>query len=164
MERIHIFVARDPEGPSDVAVEWHADLGNGSVDFSRPLPPGRQKLWPERLKRIGHLFDGHVMIGHLDSTHADGHVEVSHLGDGHLHAGYALVLQSPRYVFGRFRHALRMFDGAGNATDEGAVVTAHTVNASPPIPSRLRRTGWNAASLQLQFAFEPVRFNPVIGN
>ena len=61
-------------------------------------------------------------------------------------------------------HALRMFDGAGNATGDGELQYSHTVNSSPPVPIGLRRTNWNAMTSQLQFEFEPVRFDPVIGN
>ncbi len=164
MQRIRMMVARNPDGASDVSVEWYGDLGTGNVDFGRALPPGRQKLWRECPQRVGHLLEGHLMIGHMDCVQADGHLEVTHVGHGHLEAGYALALESPRYVFGRFRHALRMFDGAGNATGEGELAFGHTVNSSPPVPTGFRRTEWNAATSQLQFAFDPVRFNPVIGN
>jgi hypothetical protein len=164
LQRIRILIARNSEGHSDTAVEWYADLGSGSVDFTRPLPPGRQKLWPESPTHVGHGQVGHLVIGHLDTVHDDGHLECTHVGDGHLEAGYALLLESPRYVFGRFRHALRMFDGAGIATSEEALEYSHTINSSPPVPLGTRRTNWNAATRQLQFAFTPVRFSPVIGN
>ncbi|MCA9252835.1 MAG: hypothetical protein KDA54_17030 [Phycisphaerales bacterium] len=164
MQRVRILVARHPEGPSDVAVEWFGDLGGGTVDHTRLLPPGRQKLWPECAPHVGHLLVGHLMVGHVDTVRDDGHLEVLHLGDGHLQAGFALVLESPRYVFGRFRHALRMLDGAGNATGDDALVFAHTVNSSPPVPQNLRRSQWNAATSQLEFMFTPVRFKPIVGN
>ncbi|GJM25996.1 MAG: hypothetical protein DHS20C16_24110 [Phycisphaerae bacterium] len=164
MQRIRILIARDPDAGSDLAVEWYAGLGSGSVDLTRPLPPGRQKLWPESPAYVGHVQVGHLVIGHLDTVYDDGHLECTHVGDGHLEAGYAMVFDSPRYVFGRFRHALRMFDGAGNATGEEALEYIHTINSSPPAPLGIRRSSWNASTSQLQFEFTPVRFNPVIGN
>lgn len=164
MQRIRVLVPRLRSDSADTSVEWYGDLGSGAIDFGRPFPPSRKKLWQESPEHVGHVRVGHLMIGHLDTVRVDGHVEGVHLDDAHLEATFALVLDSPRYVFGRFRHALRMFDGAGNATADDAIEFAHTINSCPPVPSGLRRGAWNSATLQLQIEFKPVRFIPVIGN
>lgn len=164
MQRIRILVPRGRGLGPDTSVEWYGDLGVGVIDYDRAFPPGRKLLWPEAPEFSGHILGGHLMNNHLDSVETDGHLEGVHLQETHMEATFALVLDSPRYVFGRFRHALRMFNGAGNATGEGAIELIRTVNSSPPVPLGLRRRGWDAETSQLSFEFEPVRFTPVIGN
>ena len=77
-------------------------LAAETVDFDHPLPPGQKRFWPESPTHIGHVQVGHLIIGHLSPVHVDGHLEGTHLLDGHFEAGFAMVFESPRYVFGRF--------------------------------------------------------------
>lgn len=163
MKRVRFLVPRDVTYSSDVAFELYGDLGSGTVDFTRPLPPGRVRLWPEGAPRTGHLRDGHLMLRHVDSVDVDGHLEGTHLWDGHLQPVLAVVVDSPRYVFGRFRHAIRMFDGAGNTSAQAPVEHVQTINAAPSAPRGLKRVGWDGAGQRLLFSFDPVRFNAVAG-
>lgn len=164
MQRVRVLVARPLGSSADTSVEWYGDLGTGVVDYGRALPPGRKPLWPEAPRSPGHALTGHLMVGHLSAVQLDGHVEGVHLDDAHLESSSAIVFDSPRYVFGRFVHALRMFDGAGNASAQGGMEIATTINSSPPVPRGLRRGVWNAETSQLGFEFDPVRFTPVAGN
>lgn len=164
MQRIRVLVSRPRDSGVDTKVEWYGDLGLGTVNYGRPLPPGRKPLWPEAPQPSGHVFSGHLMVGHLNAVQLDGHMEGMHLADAHLEALFALAFDSPRYVFGRFRHALRMFDGAGNASAVGGMEFIQTINSSPPVPTGVQRGDWSAKTSQLRFHFDPIRFTPVIGN
>ncbi|NOX58647.1 MAG: hypothetical protein GXP29_07285 [Planctomycetes bacterium] len=164
MQRVRMLIPRLRSGSADTSVESYADLGSGTIDYARPLPPGRKQLWQRSAAHVGHVQVGHLMIGHLDTTQEDGHVEGVHLTEGHLEPTAVVVMDSPRYVFGRFRHALRMFDDAGNASAMKAGEVVHTINSSPPVPLGLARSAWNATTRQLLLTFTPVRFRPVIGN
>ena len=164
MKRIRFVVPRGVTYSADVSFELCGDLGSGAIDFARPLPPGRVRLWPEGAPRAGHLHDAHLILRHLDSIDLDGHLEGMHGGDEHLRPALAVVVESPRYVFGRFRHAIRMFDGVGNTSAESPLEHVHTINAAPPGPRGLRRVGWDEPQQRLHLAFDPVRFEAVPGS
>ena len=161
MKQVWFHIPRSRLQPSDTAVELCGDLGTGVIDYGRPLPPGRMRLWPAATVRVGHMLDGHLVARHLDDVDEDGHLEDMHLGSAHLEPELAMSLASPRYVFGRFRHALRWLDGAGNTSQ--AIERAVTINDSPDAPKALRRRGWNDETKQLVFEFRGVRFEAVAG-
>ena len=164
MQRIRFLVPRSVTYSADISFELCGDLGSGTIDFTRPLPPGRTRLWPAGAARAGHLHDAHLIMRHLDSVDVDGHLEGMHEGDEHLQSALAVTVESPRYVFGRFRHAIRMFDGAGNTSAESPPEHVQTINAAPPPPRGLRRIGWDEAQHRLRLAFDPVRFEAVPGS
>jgi hypothetical protein len=126
-----------------------------------PLPPGRVGLWPDCVASP-HLESGHLLGTHVDAARADGHLEGAHLLHPHGMVQLAFVLESPSYVFGRFRHALCLSDGAGHTALTGELV--QTVNSAPEAPTGLRLTGWDASARVLRFAFRRVRFVPLAGN
>jgi len=163
MKRLRFLVLRLPVFAADTSVEMYGDLGSGAIDYTKPLPPGRVRLWPAASGRMGHLFDAHLTVGHLDNVFEDGHLTGGHLLDGHLTPALAIVFHSPRYGLGRFRHGFRLLDGSGNGSAEGAMEFAHTVNEAPDVPRSMRRSGWVAASKQVRFALAPVRFAAVAG-
>ena len=142
-------------------MELIGDLGSGTLDVNNPFPPGRVRLWPAAGALCGHLLDAHVMRWHLDVTGADGHLEGRHLWDDHWAPILAIAFESPRYVFGRFRHALRLIDISGNVSADTEFV--HTINDSPAVPLRMRRIGWDAVDSRVLFDFEPVRFRALAG-
>ena len=162
MQRIHLVVPRGPAYAADTACEWYGDLGSGEIDYTRPLPPGRVRLWPVATS-VGHLTGGHLSGRHLDAVDADGHLEDAHLLEKHLTPAGALVLVSPRYVFGRFQHALRMFDGAGNASPDATGIAAVTINSAPAAPGGLRRGTLDTQTGRLRFHLDGVRFAAVAG-
>lgn len=156
MQRITFIVPRHDSLASDLAAELYGDLGAGVIDYDKPLSGGRVRFWPAAVLRGGHLREGHLVAEHLDSLTADGHLSGGHLLNAHLAPGLAIALRSPRYVFGRFQHAIRLFDRAGNA---GAPTEfAQTINAAPPTPQPPRRIGWDPIGRRVQFAIKPVRF------
>lgn len=163
MKRLRFDLARLPVFSSDTSLALFGDLGSGTVDLTRPLPPGLVRFWPAAAGRAGHLIDGHVVAGHLDGVVADGHLTGGHELDGHLTPSLVVSVSSPRYVFGRFRHELRFFDGAGNVTAAGAQAFVHTINEAPDVPDAPRRIGWDAAKKRVCFAINPVRFVAVAG-
>ena len=81
MKRVRFSVPRSVCHSADVSVELYGDLGIGSIDYERPLPPGRVRLWPAAPALAGHLLDGHLAAAHLDSVIVDGHLEGAHLRD-----------------------------------------------------------------------------------
>ncbi|MCB9849130.1 MAG: hypothetical protein H6817_00325 [Phycisphaerales bacterium] len=162
MQRVRFVVPRLATYASDAAVELYGDLGSGAIDFDHPLPPGRVRLWPVAAGG-GHLAVGHLVARHLDAVDIDGHLAGGHLGANHLDPVEAVVVESPRYVFGRFRHALRMFDGVGNVSTDTPVVFSHTVNSAPRAPGDLHRVGYDAESGVMTFSFARVRFGAVAG-
>lgn len=162
MQRVRLLISRTLNLPADTAFEFFGDLGSGSIDYDHPLPPGKTWLWPMAPPRPGHLEEGHLIARHLDSVRVDGHLEGPHLTAGHLEPVLAVAVESPRYGFGRFQHALRMIDGAGNVSPP-AIVDTRTINAAPDAPRRLRRSGWDDADASVTFIFDPVRFRPVPG-
>lgn len=163
MKRLRFSMLRLPAFAADTSVEMYGDLGSGTIDYTKPLLPGRVRLWPAASGRMGHLFDAHLAVGHLDNVVEDGHLSGGHLLDEHLTPSLAIVFHSPRYVFGRFQHAFRFMDASGNGSAEGAVIFAHTVNEAPDAPRAIRRSGWIAASKQVRFALKAVRFAAVAG-
>lgn len=163
MKRVQFVITRSPEFTADVSLELYGDLGGGVIDFNRPLAPGRTRLWPAAPLIRGHLLDGHLAAVHLDATVTDGHLTGPHLLDGHLNVQLAIVVLSPRYVFGRFQHALRFVDGAGNLTAQGDHTFVQTINDAPDAPGGLRRIGWDGTQKRVCFAFKPVRLWAVAG-
>lgn len=163
MKRLQFNVPRLRSYSADAAFELYGDLGSGTIDYEHPLPPGRVRLWPAAALLRGHLLDAHLGAAHLDAAVRDGHLHDIHLWGGHLEPVLAVAVASPRYVFGRFRHAIRMFDAAGNGSAIGATEFAHTINESPPIAATLRRVGWDDVDGRVLFYFEPVRFHAVAG-
>ena len=162
MQRVRLLIPRMIDYPADTAFELFGDLGSGAIDYDHPLPPGQVRLWPEAPPRAGHLEEGHLIARHLDSVRVDGHLEGVHLTAEHLDPVLAVAVVSPRYVFGRFKHALRMIDSAGNASPN-SVVDTRTINTAPDAPRGLRRTGWDGGNASVKFTFDPVRFNAVPG-
>lgn len=162
MQRVRLTIPRTADFASDAAFEVYGDLGSGTVEVNHPLPPGRVRLWQAADPRAGHVLDAHLVSRHLDSVDAEGHFEGRHLCDAHLAPALPVNLESPRYVFGRFLHRIRMFDGAGNAAGSDVDV-AVTVNSAPQPPAGLRRIGWDEQARRITFAFNPVRFHAVAG-
>jgi hypothetical protein len=163
MVRIRLTILRLPNYAADASFEAYADIGTGAIDYDHALPPGRVPFWPEAAPRNGHLFDAHLVLRHLDSVDPDGHLETLHLRAEHLRPAWPFVVESPAYVFGRFDHAVRLFDAVGNPSPDPPAQLATTVNSSPEAPRGLKRESFNAATGQVTFSFYPVRFSPLRG-
>jgi hypothetical protein len=101
------------------------------------------------------------MLRHLDSVVPDGWLEGVHLADEHHYPGAEVVVESPGYVFGRFVHAVRMVDGAGNVS--GTSESSVTVNSSPTIPTLVRRGSYDEGLDQISFSFQGSRFDGLLG-
>ena len=164
MQRVEFQVMRLRRYHGDAAFEVYGDLGSGSVDLDRPFPPGRVRMWPEAAARRGHLLDGHVALRHLDSADPDGHVETLHLLGEHLYPAWPVRCESPGYVFGRFQHAVRVFDGVGNVDLYSQAEFVTTISTSPTVPRRCRRSSYDSQADRVEIAFEPSRFAPIVGN
>ncbi len=162
MQRIRFEMLRLRAYTGDSAFEVFGDLGTGSVDVAHPLTPRAVAIFPEFVLRLGHLLDGHVVGRHLDGVDWDGHLEGSHLRDEHLFPASSQVFDTPGYVFGRFLHEVKVLDGAGNVSS--ATGDARTVNAAPPSPECVRRSGYDVGTDVATFAFEASRFMPVRGS
>ncbi len=161
MQRVRVQVERIRAYAGDATFEVFGDLGTGVVDFDRPLTPRPVRLWPEAERRAGHVLDGHLVVRHLDAINPDGHVEGEHLGAEHLYPAAVVAYETPGYVFGRFQHAVRMVDGAGNVSPSAFAIV--TVNSAPTVPLGVTRSGYDAVTDQVSFAFVPSRFDPVAG-
>lgn len=161
MERVRLVVVRDRRWCISATLALIGDLGGGVLDEAHPLPPGEIAAWAE-LVGGPHLECGHLLGPHVDAAPADGHLETGHLLAGHLDPQLAFVLESPGYVFGRFRQALRVADGAGNAVLSSE--TVQTINSAPDAPGGLRRGAWDASRGVLRFTFQRVRFAALPGN
>jgi hypothetical protein len=121
------------------------------------------RFWPEAARRLGHLRDAHIAVRHLDEVTRDGHLDTVHLEAEHLWPARRVVLESPSYVFGRFAHALRLFDGVGNVSGEPPASVEVLINSAPAVPRGLAFVGHDGATGQLTFTFCGVRFAPVRG-
>ena len=163
MIRTRLTVLRLRRYASDTSFELYGDLGSGEIDYDHSLPPGRVRFWPEAGERNGHLRDAHLMLRHLDSVDPDGHLETLHLEAEHLWPAWPIVLESPSYVFGRFDHAVRLFDEAENVSSDPPARRAVTVNAAPPAPRALKCVGYNEVTDQVTFSFDGSRFEPIRG-
>jgi len=164
MKRIRFLIPRGAAYSADTSFELYGDLGSGAMDYDRPLPPGRVRLWLESASRPGHLREAHLIVRHLDNVDVDGHLENVHLTGEHLDPVLAVVVESPRYVFGRFSHAWRMFDGAGNTAPQSPPGHVETINEAPAIPRGLKRVSWDGETRRLRLSFERVRFEAVAGS
>jgi hypothetical protein len=163
MVRVRLTVLRLRRYASDIWFEVYGDLGSGVIDYAHALPPGPMRLWPETGARNGHVLDGHLAVRHLDSVDPDGHLETLHLLAEHLRPAWPIVVESPAYVFGRFDHVIKLFDGAGNASSDPPAQYTATINAAPAAPHGLKCVGYNAALDQVTFSFHPSRFEAVRG-
>jgi hypothetical protein len=161
MQRVRISVERLRSYGGDTVFEVYGNLGTGPIDFFHPLTPRPVALWPQAARRSGHLLDGHVSLRHTDSVDPDGHLEGAHLRGGHLHPALAVTFDTPPYVFGRFEHAVRMVDGAGNESEP--TIVSVTVNSAPSVPGCPARSGYDPQADRLTFWFCPSRFEAVPG-
>lgn len=162
MQRVKIKVERWRRFNADAAFEVFGDYGSGTIDYAHPMTPRPVALWPEAGTRAGHLLDGHLTPRHLDGVGSDGHLDGSHLTQEHLFPAMEMGFESPAYVFGRFQHAVRMDDGAQNASS--AVVAAVTVNSAPSRPRCVSRGSYDGTTGRLTFNFSPSRFEPIRGS
>ena len=161
MQRVRVSVSRLRQDNAGTVFEVFSNWGRGQVDYLHPATPRPVMLWPEAAPRDGHLLNGHLTARHLDSVDPDGHLEGVHLRGNHLYPALAVTFDTPAYVFGRFVHAVRMSDGAGNGSS--ASVVAITVNGAPTVPERVIRAGYNPETDQLILSFSASRFEPVPG-
>ncbi len=161
MRRVRINVERLRRYNADTIFEVLGNLGIGPIDFAHPLTPRPVALWPEAAARAGHLLDGHLSLRHLDSVNPDGHLEGGHLQGEHLYPALVMSFDTPPYVFGRFEHAVRMLDGAGNVSE--STVVAVTINGAPSVPGCVERAGYDPETDRLTFSFSPSRFEAVPG-
>ena len=163
MVRIRLTILRLRRYASDAWFEVYADLGTGGIDSAHPLPPGPVRFWPGAGARLGHLGDGHLAVRHFDSVDPDGHLETLHLAAEHLWPAWPMVVESPAYVFGRFDHLVKVYDGCGNAAPDSPARLAVTVNSAPPAPRGLRWVADDGAEGRVRFAFHGSRFEPRAG-
>ena len=163
MIRVRLMVLRLRRYAADTWFEVYGDLGGGEMDYDHPLAPGPVRFWPEAGERNGHLRDAHLTLRHLDSVGPDGHLETLHLEAAHLWPAWPLVVESPSYVFGRFDHALKLFDGAGNASADPPAQHAVVINAAPPAPRGLKTVAYDQATDQVTFTFHGSRFEAIRG-
>jgi hypothetical protein len=163
MQRVTTDILRLRRFSSDTTFAVFGDLRAGAIDLAHPLPPGPQGLWPAAAPRAGHLLDAHLLTRHLDSVCPDGHLNTLHLRGEHLYPARPVRFASPGYVFGRFRHAVRMYDGAGNAAGEVPLADI-TVNSNPTPPHDGRVESYDPQADRITMAFRPGRFRPLPGN
>lgn len=163
MRRLRFTIPRLPIYAPDTSCALYGDLGSGTVDFEHPFPPGRMPMWPGFAIQPGHLQGGHLAASHLRAVGPDGHLAGSHLLDAHLAPVLGLVVDSPSYVFGRFRHVVRIFDTAGNTQEADAFEDVRTINDGPSAVRGLRRIAPRQGGA-VRFAFVPVRFHAVAGS
>lgn len=161
MQRVEIQVDRLRRYSADTSFDIYGDLGTGVIDEDHPLTPHPVRLWPQAATRRGHALDGHLSSRHLDSVDPDGHLEGTHLEDEHLYPARAATFATPWYVFGRFRHAIKMADGAGNVSN--GVEAAITINSAPTVPLCVTRKEYDKDIDLLTFSFEPSRFAAMRG-
>lgn len=161
MQRVRVGISRLRRYSSDTVFEVFGDLGDGTIDYLHPLTPRPVALWPDAGPRDGHLLDGHLTIRHADGVNPDGHIEDEHLSGEHLYPALTVTFDTPGYVFGRFQHAVKLSDGAGNESSATSAVL--TVNSAPTVPEGVTRSGYDSLTDQLTFLFRPSRFEPVSG-
>jgi hypothetical protein len=164
VQRIELDIPRLRRYEAADAFEVYADLGSGQVDYDHPMPPGRARLWPDAAPRQGHLLDGHLALRHLDSVDPDGHLHTLHLAADHLYPAWPVRWESPAYVFGRFQHAVRVFDGFGGANIYTQAAIVHTINSAPSVPANCRFASHDEATDRIVLTFDPSRFHPIVGN
>ena len=163
MLRVRLTVLRLRRYASDTWFEAYGDLGAGQIDYEHPLAPGSVRFWPEAGGRNGHLHDAHLSLRHLDSVDPDGHFETLHLEAEHLWPAWPIVVESPSYVFGRFDHAVRLFDGAGNVSSDPPAEYAAMVNAAPAALRGLKCVDYDDVTDQATFSFHGNRFEAIRG-
>lgn len=147
-------VRRRPYGSAD-GFQVYGEDGDGGIDWVHPVTSRRQLLWPDVAQAAPHLEGGHLVAGHLDSAGSDGHGEGTHLLDQHLMPATAIGYETGPFVFGRFRHAVVMEDGAGNRSPEAPALT-ETVVSSEPLPAfDLRPVAQDGPGGRMHFAFTP---------
>lgn len=154
MQSVRLLVPRRKEYRGGDGFEVFGNGGSGAIDFSKPVTNRRVLLWSEAAGRRGHLLDGHLMLRHLDSVDRDGHLSGIHLNDEHLMPAGVIQVEVGRYVLGRFLHAVRTVDGAGNWSSDTPVTLTTVINSCPDRPGRLVALLHDAEADQLTFSFE----------
>lgn len=155
MQVIRIGVLRSGRYRSGDGFQVYGDAGTGQVDWEHPVTPRRELLWPDVPVMVGHTSGGHLMGMHLDHVVPDGHLAGTHLLDEHLYPAGLVAFEAGPFVFGRFRHAVLMEDGLGNAELGGVTVHETVINSEPMAASELRPIGYEARTGGLTFAFWP---------
>lgn len=155
MQSVRILIPRKTEYRAGDAFDVFGNGGSGAIDFLNPLTSRKLMLWPESAERRGHLLDGHLTMKHLDGIRPDGHLDGIHLNDRFLMPAGARLVEVGRYVFGRFDHAVRLYDRFGNTHVQTPVTLSTVINSSPSAPERLTAQSHDAGSDQMTFSFEP---------
>jgi len=155
MQSVRLLVPRETEFRGGDGFDVFGDGGGGAIDFSAPLVPRRMRLWAESAGRRGHVLDGHLVLRHLDSVDPDGHLTGLHFHDRFLMPGGALAVEVGRYVFGRFLHAVRMYDAYGNTHGAAPVTLDTVINSVPARPRRLTAKSYDPVGDRVTFSFEP---------
>jgi len=124
------------------------------MDFAKPLNDRPVPFWPQAAPRRGHLLDGHLAVPHADSVFPDGHLEGVHLLEEHGIPSAPLLFDTPPYVFGRFWHAVKSRDVAGNVSAGASAASAQTINSSPARPFDFAVSGFDDGTGQVEFVFK----------
>jgi hypothetical protein len=155
MQRVEIMVPRRRAYHGDAGFDVFGDGGTGTVDFSAALNDRRVRMWGAEAVLRGHLRDGHLMLRHVDGVDRDGHLAGAHLNDDHLEPAGLVRVQVGRYYFGRFRHAVKVYDGVGNASGATAGEVETVINSWPDEGFDLAASSYSAGSDQMTFSFSP---------
>lgn len=153
MEYVLICVPRGREYAHQDGFDVYGDGGSGSMDYDAPLNEDPVALWPESRPRLGHLREGHLMLGHLAAPAGDGHLQDRFLCGQHLRPAAEVIFEAGPYCFGRFQQALVMRDVLGNGDPQSATVLTKTVNSAPRRAYRLYPTAFDADTDRATFSF-----------
>ncbi len=155
MQAVQIAVPRRRAYTAGDAFDVFGDGGTGTFDFAQPRLDRRVPLWPEAMPGAGHILDGHLTGRHLDAIDPDGHLEGVHLHDDHHWPAAPIVAETCRYMFGAFKHAVRMYDAQGNASADAPAEVTTVINSSPLAPRGFAKDSYDKGAGRMVMAFTP---------
>jgi len=153
MQYVTVSVPRRREYAAQDGFDTYGDGGSGSIDYDNPLSGQRVRLWPQSPPRPGHLGEGHLMLGHLGATGADGHLQERFLCGAHLMPAADVLFEAGPYCFGRFQHGVVMRDALGNGDTQDATVVVKTINSAPRRAYGLAVASFDSQTDQADFSF-----------
>jgi hypothetical protein len=154
MQAVTISVMRLRQYVAGDQFDVFGDGGTGTIDWTTTLLDRRAALWPESMPSDGHLLDGHVSSRHLDAVDPDGHLDGVHLLDEHLWPAAPLAVETPGYMFGVVRHAVKTYDRYDNSRPDLPQPVSTVVNSSPTAPRDMIKGAYDSGNDRMTFEFE----------
>ncbi len=149
MQRVKIMVVRHADLAPGDAFEVFGG-GSGPINYERPLTRRPVALWPRDDALAGHAAGRHLTGRHLAAPAPDVRFDGTHLLDTHLRPARAVLFEAGPYATGRYRHAVRLRDAAGNPRGQPPTEIETVINTAPDPPETLVPVAFDAGRMEFR--------------